>query len=70
MGATQIGQKAHDVGFGGYFTYNLMQAIRPFSHSEFLIQQSLHAKQNMTSIGLGVLLDRQFQLRMFYSDWK
>ena len=69
MAATQVGQQAHDISIGGYFTYNLMQAIRPYSNADFLNVTEIDSRQNFTFMGVGAVLDKIFMLRMYYSNW-
>lgn len=65
-----VNQKAQDTGFGGYFTYNFMEAVRPFGEDAIFVEhQPASDRQNITSMGVGIMLDKMFELRIFYVNW-
>ena len=70
MAAAEVNQIAYDMGFGGYMTYNLMEAARPFGGPAiFIEEEKVHQRQNISSMGVSVLMEMLLDARLFYANW-
>lgn len=70
LASAKVAEQTHDIGIGGYLTYNVMEAARPFgNNSDFVREDAIETKQKISAMGVSPFLEALYRARLFYGNW-